>query len=199
MENFETLDKEYKEAVMELQRTAKVSIMAHHDSEVFINLFRQHFLNGSRWLYQNKGNISRSNWTYHTACSMLLTCRDMDYKTEFEVLGRHDACIRNELNEIVVYSEWEWNCHDIFGPGKELQKLITSVEKDLNANALLLTYVEDGNYKLFLKEVYETWTKETDATLYLMTPLVTKTEDISSIVSLRVVDISREFVICWAD
>jgi hypothetical protein len=199
MENFESLDRIYQEAVMHLKKVTNVHILAHHYSEVFINLFRQHFLNGSNWLYHENGNISRSNWTYHSASSLMLTCRDMNYKIQFEFSGRHDACVRDRLGSIILYAEWEWVSADIFGNGKELNKLIRSVQKDIYANALLLTYVEDKEYKHFLKRVYDEWTSKTDAQLFLIAPIMQRTEDFNSIVALRVVHIQKGFLICWAD
>lgn len=196
MENW--IDPDFKKTIEKLQKNYKVATMLHHNSEVFINLFRQHWWNGLRW-FDKKNGISRSNWTYNVANGFLNTCRDMNFKCNFEIEGRHDGVIVDEFGTSILYAEWEWEHLTVFSEKGEFNKLVKSVEENKTANALLFTYVPKEEYESYLGQIIEKWTNSTDAILYFFTPVLINTEDGNEIVTLRVVDIQKDGIIFWND
>jgi hypothetical protein len=102
---------------------------------------------------------TRSNWTYHTAMAIAQTCKMLNLTCKFEALGKRDAVIetRDEKPETILVAEWEWDYEDIFGRGKELDKLKTSCKASKTAEAFLLIYCPISKYLDHLQRIAEYW------------------------------------------
>jgi hypothetical protein len=140
--------------------------------EVFIPLvnafsitFIQLFVTDTPNYQMENGNYgaSRSNWTYHTALSLAQTSKIMNLNCLFEAQGKRDAIIetRDEKPEVILIAEWEWDYKDIFGTGKELEKLQESCKRFENAQAFLLTYCPAREYVSFFQRIAEYWIEKT--------------------------------------
>lgn len=113
--------------------------------------------------YQLKDGIigaTRSSWTYHTAFAIAQTCKMFDLVCKFESHGKRDAVIetKDDKPEILLFAEWEWDYEDIFGKGKELDKLRTSCKEVKTAEAFLLVYCPKQKYPDYLFRITEFWT-----------------------------------------
>lgn len=106
---------------------------------------------------------TRSNWTYHTAGAISQTCKILNLTCKFEALGKRDAIIetKDQSPEMILAAEWEWDYNDIFGKGKELEKLRITCQKNPTADAFLLIYCPSKLYLSHLEKIAEYWINET--------------------------------------
>lgn len=106
---------------------------------------------------------TRSNWTYHTASAISQTCKILNLNCKFEALGKRDAIIetKDQSPEMILAAEWEWDYNDIFGKGKELEKLRITCQKNPTADAFLLIYCPSKLYLNHLEKIAEYWINET--------------------------------------
>ncbi len=104
---------------------------------------------------------TRSSWTYHTAFAIAQTCKMFNLLCKFESHGKRDAVIETDDDEPIIYlfAEWEWDYEDIFGKGKELDKLKTSCRETKTAEAFLLVYCPNHKYPDYLYRITEFWVK----------------------------------------
>jgi hypothetical protein len=123
--------------------------------------FVEAFLNDIPNYEISAGNFgaTRSNWTYHTAMAIAQTCKMLNLTCKFETLGKRDAVIetRDEKPEVILAAEWEWDYDDIFGRGKELEKLKASCKTSKTAEAFLLIYCPISKYLDHLHKIAEYW------------------------------------------
>ena len=175
----------------------------------FVTIFLEIFVSNapSYPLEQNQFGANRSNWTYHTAFTIKKTCEILSLNCKFETEGRLDAVIEafdQEGNSICVFfAEWEWDYLDIFGKGKELEKLWEGTHKLQYANALMFTYCPIDKYFDFLKQVTEYWQQKIDKMqdyprLFLVTVLHSGTS-FREFQNVRTVEIDAEQINLWYD
>ena len=102
---------------------------------------------------------TRSCWTYHTAFAIAQTCKMFNLLCKFESHGKRDAVIEtnDDEPEILLFAEWEWDYEDIFGKGKELEKLKISCKETKTAEAFLLVYCPNHKYPDYLYRIAEYW------------------------------------------
>jgi hypothetical protein len=155
-----------------------------------------------------KGNYgaTRSNWTYHTAVTISQTCKVLDLTCKFEANGRRDAVIESREDEPqdVLFAEWEWDYLDIFGKGKELEKLKDSCKNSKTADAFLLTYCPKENYVDYLEKITNYWVssfKKSTAppVLYLHTVICEEKAGCRIFERLRTVEIYQCEMHVWTD
>jgi hypothetical protein len=173
-------------------------------SVAFVQLFM-----GDQPNYALRGGqygASRSNWTYHTALAISQASKLMDLTCKFETLGKRDAVIetKTEPPEVVLIAEWEWTSEDIFGSGKELEKLHISCRQNSGAAAFLLTYSTDSKYPDLLRRVTEYWIKaprrkRKPPMLYMHTIIYRENGPLREFEQLRTADIDVECVQLWED
>lgn len=165
--------------------------------KIFVLTFREFFQN--RMPHQKLGgNSSRANWTYHVASCFVQTAALMRLTCSFEEAGKRDAIILNSRNEQIIVAEWEWNRGDIFGEGKELDKLSVSVKGTKKA-ALLLTYVPKEEHEEYLMKVLDFWQKDKSLpTLYFLSVLNEKNRD-EPFSLLRTFEIDNDKAVLWDD
>ena len=123
--------------------------------------FAQVFLGDTPNYKLKNGSIgaTRSNWTYHTALAFAQTSKMFNLTCKFESNGKRDAVIetKEENPQVVLFAEWEWDYEDIFGTGKELEKLKTSCQDSISAEAFLLVYCSKQKYSDYLYRITEFW------------------------------------------
>lgn len=145
-------------------------------SETFSIIFREIFLTDtpSYKLSANTYGAIRTSWTYHTAFATSQTSRTMDLTCKFESRGRRDAVIETKEDDpsILLFAEWEWDYLDVFGKGKEIEKLKESCRSEKNTSAFLLTYCPEKEFENYWQKVAADWltpkrTKVIEATLFL--------------------------------
>lgn len=102
---------------------------------------------------------TRSNWTYHTAFAIAQTSKMFNLICKFECYGKRDAIIEtiDDNPEVLLIAEWEWDYEDIFGKGKELEKLRDSCKKHKTAVAFLLVYCSKQKYPDYLFRITNFW------------------------------------------
>ncbi len=153
----------------------------------------------------NTSGVSRSNWTYHTALCLLNASRLLNLDCIFETSGKRDAVIRTREDkpQNLIYAEWEWDHNDIFGKGKELQKLAVNFKKDKDANAFLFTYVNKEEYTDYLYKVFEQWKsyhpRDQFAPLYFTVVLYSIATSLLQFERLRTVVITPSRIELWED
>jgi hypothetical protein len=108
---------------------------------------------------------TRSNWIYHTAGAVSQTCKILKLICKYEALGKRVAIIETmeEPPEIILAAEWEWDYDDIFGAGKEPEKLKITCHKNPAADAFLLIYCPAVKYLSHLERIAEYWISQTAA------------------------------------
>jgi len=170
--------------------------------------FVRHFLADQPNYRLAKGQYgaSRSNWTYHTALAIAQAAKLMDLVCRFETSGKRDAVIetRDDPPDVVVVAEWEWDGDDVFGAGKELEKLRQSCRGNRWAQAFLLTYCTESTYPDFLQRVAEYWIGVTPRrrsipVLYLHAVIYEEQGNIREFQRLRTATIDGECVEMWMD
>lgn len=151
---------------------------------------------------------SRSNWTYHTALAMAQAAKLMKWSCRFETFGKRDAVLEtlDEPPEVTFICEWEWDAADVFGNGKELEKLKHSCRTHKTADAFLLTYCTGEYYPEFLTKVIAYWAgdpsrgrRRHDPTLYLHTIVYCERGSWREFERLRTVMIRTAEVTLWPD
>lgn len=166
-----------------LNQIAEVSYLDLGINDVFSIMFVEAFSSDTPNYELSAGvqGATRSNWTYHTAMAISQSCKTLDLTCKFEAHGRRDAVVetREKPPRTILFAEWEWDYQDIFGKGKELDKLRKSCEACGTANGFLLTYSPESEYLDYLKRVAEQWCtplskSKAPPTLYLHTIIFTK-------------------------
>jgi hypothetical protein len=155
----------YDRIEAKLKHLAEVNQLNFSTIYIFSCLFVEVFWNDMPSYELSPGVLgaTRSNWTYHTASAFSQTCKIMNLTCKFEAVGKRDAVIEtNEQNsEIILVAEWEWDYDDIFGTGKELDKLRKTCKKNPSADAFLLIYCPVSKYLKHLEEIANYWIDET--------------------------------------
>lgn len=198
----------YDQIQARLKHLAKVEQLNFDVTLIFSVLFVEMFWNETP-NYELKPGVfgaTRSNWTYHTAIAIAQTCKIMDLTCKFEALGKRDAVIetKGEASEIILVAEWEWDYDDIFGTGKELDKLKASCKKYETANAFLLIYCPNSKYLSHLEKIAEEWIgdstmAELAPTLFLHTIIFEEKGSIREFKRLKTVMIHSSGIDVWSD
>ncbi len=198
----------YDQIQARLNRLAKVEQLNFDVTLIFSMLFVEMFWNETP-NYELKPGVfgaTRSNWTYHTAIAIAQTCKIMNLTCKFEALGKRDAVIetKGEASEIILVAEWEWDYDDIFGAGKELDKLKASCKKHETANAFLLIYCPNSKYLSHLERIAEEWIGDTTMaelapTLFLHTIIFEQKGSIREFKRLKTVMIHSSGIDVWSD
>ncbi len=204
---FESVHK-YDRIEAKLKHLAEVQQMNFAIQFIFSVLFVEVFWNETPSYELSPGvfGATRSNWTYHTAGAISQTCKIMNLTCKFEALGKRDAIIetKEQVPEIVLAAEWEWDYDDIFGAGKELDKLKTTCQKNPTADALLLIYCPITKYLNHLEKIAEYWISETAIdeqapTLFLHTVIFEEKGSSREFQRLKTVMIHPTGIDVWSD
>lgn len=173
-------------------------------SQLFVELFRIETPN-----YELSPGIfgaTRSNWTYHTAIAIAQACKILELNCRFEAHGKRDAIIetKEQSAEIVLAAEWEWDYEDIFGKGKELDKLKVTCKTNPTANAFLLVYCPNSKYLDYLERIAEDWIQdpamdEQAPTLFLHTVIFEERGTVREFQLLKTVMIHTSGILVWTD
>lgn len=155
----------YNKISEKLKHLASVEQLNFYITFIFSILFVEIFKNDTPSYEISPGvyGATRSNWTYHTASAISQTCKILNLTCKFEALGKRDAIIetKDENPEMILAAEWEWDYNDIFGNGKELEKLRVTCQKNPTADAFLLIYCPSNLYLNHLEKIAEYWINET--------------------------------------
>lgn len=147
-----------------LQPIARVTDFSADENYVFCAAFARIFTADTPNYPIGKGmyGASRSNWTYQTAFAIAQTAKVFGWSCRFECSGKRDAVIEtmDEDPVVLLYAEWEWDYLDIFGKGKELEKLKASCKASTDADAFLLVYCPEGEFPEYLERIVNFWQKE---------------------------------------
>lgn len=191
-----------------LNHLAKVEQLNFDVTIIFSVLFVELFWN-EKPNYELKPGVfgaTRSNWTYHTAGAIAQTCKIMDLTCKFEALGKRDAVIetKGEGAGIILIAEWEWDYDDIFGAGKELDKLKASCKKHETSAAFLLIYCPNSKYLSHLEKIAEEWIGDTTMAelapaLFLHTIIFEQKGSIREFQRLKTVMIHSSGIDVWSD
>lgn len=204
---FESFHK-YDVVEKKLKHLAEVNQISFDITFTFSIIFAELFWNNtpSYKLSDEAFGATRSNWTYHTAIAISQTCKILDLTCKFEALGKRDAIIETneETPEIILAGEWEWDYEDIFGKGKELEKLKATCKQNPTANAFLLIYCPISKYLDHLERIAEFWIKETSKdeqapTLFLHTIIFELKGSVREFKRLKTVMIHSSGIEVWAD
>lgn len=199
---------EYKDIKSSLGNLTAVSEFDINPKFSFSVTFAQLFMCDLPSYALTKGNYgaSRSNWTYHTAITISQTCKVLDLACKFEANGRRDAVIEtyDEPAKHFLFAEWEWDYSDIFGAGKELDKLSKSCRASKTADAFLLTYCPKNKYIDFLQQISAYWIKSVNRikvapTLFLHTVICDEKGGVRYFERLRTVEVHPSFINVWTD
>lgn len=147
---------------------------------------------------------SRTNWTYHTALAIAESAKVMNFVCKFETLGKRDAVIetKNDPPFVLLVAEWEWDTEDVFGKGKELEKLWKTCRECPDAVAMLLTYCTEPRYPDYLRKVANYWIgtrKRHLSDLYLHAIIYNEAGAFREFKRLRTALIGDEGVQLWGD
>jgi len=204
---FESVHK-YDRIEAKLKHLAEVRQMNFDIQFIFSVLFVEVFWNDTPSYELSPGvfGATRSNWTYHTASAISQTCKILNLTCKFEALGKRDAIIetRAQVPEMILAAEWEWDYDDIFGTGKELDKLKTTCQKNPTANAFLLIYCPITKYLNHLEKISEYWISETATdeqapTLFLHTVIFEEKGSSREFQTLKTVIIHPTGIDVWND
>ena len=172
-------------------------------SELFVELFWNETPNYE--LSEGVFGATRSNWTYQTAIAIAQTCKILDLNCRFEAHGKRDAIIefKNPV-EVLLAAEWEWDYEDIFGKGKELDKLKETCRANPTANAFLLVYCPNSKYLDYLEKIAKDWIQspemdEQAPTLFLHTVIFEEKRGHREFLRMKTVMIHSERIDVWAD
>ena len=200
-----TLESQIKK-LQQVYKNKQIINGQHEQAEIFNTIFREIFLhsNPSYTIKNDKEGASRSNWTYHTALSMKQAADIMNYNCYFEVEGKRDGVIRTKGKkpQDILVAEWEWDSKDIFGKGKELEKLNSTTNKSKTSSAFLFTYVETDKFDDFAKRVIEYWqsnnSNNSSPPLYLNAILYSG-GSFRNFEVYRIYEIYNDSIIVWND
>ena len=199
---------EYGEIKIRFAHTPEVSFINVTPAFAFSVAFAQMFLSDTPYYKMKRETYgaTRTSWTYHTAFAMAQTAKMMNLVCKFEALGKRDAVIEtdDEDPEIVLVAEWEWDFNDIFGKGKELEKLKNTCKDHQTADALLLTYCPETIYLDFLQRIIEYWTKGTRTdkappTLYSHIVTFQDKGSFREFDKLKTLQINAQFLNVWSE
>jgi hypothetical protein len=130
----------------------------------------------------------------------------MNLVCKFETFGKRDAVIetREDPPEAILVAEWEWDFEDIFGSGKELDKLQATCHKHSNMAAFMLTYCPNTLYPEFVQRVAEYWIESTEkqanpSTLFFHTVLFNNKGAVREFNRLRTAQLSAGLIQFWND
>lgn len=190
-----------------LKHLAEVRQLNFNIHFIFSVLFVEIFWNDTPSYELSPGvfGATRSNWTYHTAGAISQTCKILDLTCKFEALGKRDAIIETkEQAEIILAAEWEWDYNDIFGAGKELEKLRKTCQKNPTSDAFLLIYCPITKYLNHLEKISEYWINETKTdgqapTLFLHTVIFEEKGNSREFLRLKTVMIHSTGIDVWSD
>lgn len=177
-------------------------------SFTFSAIFSQLFLCDTPSYELSKGNFgaTRSNWTYHTAIAISQTCKFLNLCCKFEANGRRDAVIqaRDDSQTDILFAEWEWDYLDVFGKGKELEKLKDSCKESKTGEALLLTYCPETDFVDYLQRIADYWISsvkkiKNPPALFLHTVIFEEASYCRNFDRLRTVEIAPEGISVWND
>lgn len=152
---------EYEQIESRLKDTVEVKPWEVNIFDAFSLTFARIFLGDTPNYKLKNGTVgaTRSGWTYHTAFAIAQTCKMFNLLCKFESHGKRDAVIETneEEPEILLFAEWEWDYEDIFGKGKELDKLKNSCRETKTAEAFLLVYCPSHKYPDYICRIAEFW------------------------------------------
>jgi len=185
-------------------RKEKFDFQMNYPAVIFIQIFREQIRST---ILLTEESTSRSNWTYNIAFAFLTAAKAMNFQIRFEAEGKRDAIIESEADKkgkrhTILAAEWEWESSDIFGKGKEIEKLYKS-SKAYECEAFLYTYVETDKYNEFLIRVRDEWRALSEKTpllsLVMCTVLYTKEKSSRMFQAIRTVEIATDELIIWED
>jgi hypothetical protein len=175
-------------------------------SQTFSLIFREIFLTDTPnyKLDATTYGAVRTSWTYHTAFTVSQTSRTMDLICRFEARGRRDAVIetKDDNPETLLFAEWEWDYTDVFGKGKEIDKLKDSSRSEKKADAFLLTYCPEKEFDDYWQKVAIEWltpkrTKIIEASLFLHIICFTQNLKSRTFQTLHSIEINKEGITIW--
>lgn len=185
-----------------LSLLTKTKIKSFTLSSTFTFIFMQYFWN--KLPVYSETVLNQSNWTYHTAFSIKRAAELLNLDCVFETMGRLDAIIQipDDPPETILFAEWEAKYEDVFGTGKELEKLWKGTTSNQGTNALLVTYCPLENYGGFLREVTKYWQNEDKRrkkrpVLFLVTILYQVTKNLHVFHTISGTEIHKEGVKIW--
>lgn len=197
-----------RELDRKLSRFAKVFTLEFDIPMSFSVAFRQIFM-GDQPNYELKKGVfgaTRSNWTYHTALAIANASRMLNMTCRFEALGKRDAIIetQDEPPLVVVAAEWEWDFEDVFGEGKEIDKLIRTCKAHDSCHGFLLVYCPADSYVDYVERVVAAWIENTRTftlppTLFLHTIVFIDRSGMREFDRLRTLEVHPERVVVWND
>lgn len=197
--DFEQNIEKLKSALRPLARVTDV----RHDNDAFCLTFARIFASETPNYDLGNGLIgaTRSNWTYHTASAIGQTAKAFGYTCKFECSGKRDAVIetRDEEPEVLLFAEWEWDYLDIFGKGKELEKLRNSCRGIGTADAFLLVYCPVDSLAEYSTQILTYWQKafsrnNTPPVLYVNTIVFSASKTTREFVNLVLIAIHSQDV-----
>jgi len=197
---------EFEQIQSRLSHLADVNPLNIDVTLTFSISFVEAFLNDTPNYEISEGifGATRSNWTYHTAMAMAQICKSLILPCKFEDLGKRDAVIetRDEKPEIILVAEWEWDYEDIFGKGKELDKLKASCKASKTAEAFLLIYCPISEYLDHLQRIAEEWIgsmkkEKTPPSLFLHTIIFKERASYREFDRLITVEINPSLINVW--
>lgn len=180
-----------------------VEYVMNFPSIVFIQIFREQIRST---ILQTHEAASRSNWTYNIAFAFMAAAKAMNFDIRFEAEGKRDAIVETyDLKGqkiTLLAAEWEWDSKDVFGPGKEIEKLFKTAKK-YKCESLLLTYVETAKYNEFLQKVMKEWREYTqkapNLSLVLSVILYQIDKSARTFQTIRTVEIDVVGIDVWED
>jgi hypothetical protein len=149
------------DVLLTLSNLGTVEEVSHSQADIFSILFVYLFCSDSPNYPLSSGDFgaTTSGWTYHTAIAIAQSCKILNLICKFESGGKRDALIetRDDEPQVLIGAEWEWNYNDVFGKGKELEKLRETCLKHEASHAFLLTYCPQNVYSEFVVRVTKIW------------------------------------------
>lgn len=149
---------------------------------------------------------TRSNWTYHTALAIAQASRMLNMVCRFEAMGKRDAIIQSpdEPPVVVLAAEWEWDYEDVFGNGKEIDKLLLTCKENEACEGFLLVYCPDQSYVDYIERVSVAWLHgaqklKDPPTLFLHTIVFTEKAGMREFDRLRTVQMNPTQITVWND
>jgi hypothetical protein len=202
-----SLNKHWKQIEDKLAGTAVVKPARHSLAQLFTLVFRERFVARAPAGQLRNGEYvaTRSNWSYHTAISVHSAAWTLNLSCRFEAMGRLDAVIETpeEKPQVVLLAEWEWDHKDVFGKGKELDKLVRGLRALRGAHGFLFTYCPVEEYLGFIQAVVDYWQSKTakrkHSVLYLPALVYDKERSTLAFRYMRTVEVSGNHIVLWDD
>jgi len=131
--------------------------------------------------------------------------RCFNFACRFEATGRYDAIVEAvEIGERVpvLVAEWEWDFEDIFGDGKEVEKLVRAAqEHGSTADCMLISYFPENKFAELTARVITKWRKQGAkriSSLFLVA-VVYRGSSTREPKSIRVVEVNQRGTTLWPD